>query len=57
MDAFFTLSDLLSEMHVELMRREWTDDKMDRIKEASDFRGKLWDAIAAYRDSFCEKVI
>jgi hypothetical protein len=37
-------------MQRELMRREWTEDTFERIERATDFRGQLWDAIAAYRD-------
>jgi len=50
----FTASDklhaLLTEMQRELMGREWTESTFERIERATDFRGQLWDAIAAYRD-------
>jgi hypothetical protein len=44
------LHDLLTEMQRELMGREWTEDTFERIDRAVEFRGQLWDAIAAYRD-------
>lgn len=43
-----TLSDLLSEMQRELSRRAWTENLYDRIEQASDFRGKMFEVIEAY---------
>lgn len=52
MDAFDNLSNLLTEMQVELIRREWSEDIFARINQASDFRGKMFDAICAFRDAY-----
>jgi hypothetical protein len=51
------LSSLLGEMQREMAKREWTSDNITRIHLAADFRGKLWAAIAAYRDCFCERSV
>lgn len=51
-DPFVAVSDLLSEMQCELMRREWSDDMFKRINQAAAFRGKLFRAICAYRDEW-----
>jgi hypothetical protein len=49
-DAFFALSDHLSKMQQELSAREWTSDRARRIEQAGEFRRKMFDLIAAYRD-------
>jgi hypothetical protein len=53
-DAYFPLGELLSEVQLELGGRRWEDEPIDRIKRAADLRGKLWRAIAAYRDSYMD---
>lgn len=52
MDAFDNLSNLLTEMQLELIRRDWSEDVYERITQATDFRGKLYDAICAFRDAY-----
>jgi hypothetical protein len=54
-DPYFVLSDKLSEMQLELSRREWPEDRWERIGLADKFRQELWAAILAYRDSYMEK--
>lgn len=51
-DAFFRLQDRLSEMQVELMRREWDGDLFRRVDAASRLREQLWQAIEDYRDAW-----
>lgn len=54
-DAFFRLQDRLSEMQVELMRREWDGDLFRRCDAASRLRQHLWQAIEDYRDAWLEQ--
>jgi hypothetical protein len=48
--AYDRLHALLNELQHELSSRQWTENPYKRISRAMDFRGQLWDAIAAYRD-------
>lgn len=52
---FDVLLERLSEMQNELALRRWTGDAFERCKQAGAFRERLFDAIAAYRDSYLER--
>ena len=55
-DAFGRLQDRLSEMQIELIRREWDGDLFRRADAATSLRDRLWQAIADYRDAWCDVV-
>ena len=51
-DAFENLHKLLGEMQSELSSRRWQEEPWDRCTHASEFRGRMWKAICAYRDFY-----
>lgn len=51
-DAFENLQELLGEMQSELSGRRWTEKPWDRCTRAAELRGKMWEAICAYRDFY-----
>lgn len=51
-DSFDNLTKLLTEMQLELIRREWSENIYARIAAADAFRGRMFDAILAYRDQY-----
>jgi hypothetical protein len=52
--AYDNLHELLNELQIKLGRTQEAMDPYARIDRASEFRGQLWDAIAAYRDAYAK---
>lgn len=47
-DPFFKLSEKMTEMQIEMMQHNWSED--ERTDKASAFRNELFQCIADYRD-------
>jgi hypothetical protein len=57
LDAYFRLSEQLGALQTVLsteLPANGFDERIARIERAAEIRLKLWEAIAAYRDSYCE---